>query len=246
LHRERKFFTQSTTLEVIAMNRMLCRATSFNRNLNLFSAKRKVGYVSGAGASAIVAGMYAPVAASLYTAGAATATSVGTAAGTSAALNGLGGVLSSTLPTLVTLGPSGIPIMMGQVASAVPGIIAGAQAVGVAAGATAALPFVAGGAAVGGLVVGASPTVSSIDSTEKHVCYSWDCWKQVVRDRSVEPSNGRLLQDLLTDSSVASVEVDFPRTGLLGLKVTNIWGDCFRVYVVVLRDGSLAVHAEPF
>jgi hypothetical protein len=33
----------------------------------------------------------------------------------------------------------------------------------------------------------------------------WDCWKPVLHDQSLEPSNGKLLSDLVQDSRVNQV-----------------------------------------
>lgn len=70
-----------------------------------------------------------------------------------------------------------------------------------------------------------------------------DCWKQIVRDTSETPSNGKLLQDLLDEHP--SVKVREMNNTLV---LENEWGETFRLLMVQL-PGSMhkfALHVEAF
>jgi len=83
----------------------------------------------------------------------------------------------------------------------------------------------------GGLVVGAETTKYSI---------TYDCWKPVVRDRTITKSSGRTLNELLQDPRVCSVDKsDGSSIGIL----TNIWSERFALNLVDLPNGQHALHA---
>ncbi|KAK0614788.1 hypothetical protein DIS24_g11925 [Lasiodiplodia hormozganensis] len=69
--------------------------------------------------------------------------------------------------------------------------------------------------------------------------YTWDCWKAVVLDESIEPSCGIALRDLYNHPNLRRMTIDSD-----GFVAENIRGEHFRLYPVHV-DGSLAFHATP-
>jgi hypothetical protein len=133
-------------------------------------------------------------------------------------------------------------------------VVAGSTAA--AAGSTGAS---AGGAAmtagvsafpVGWIVLGAAldPAgfLTANPSSERK--YTFDCWKQVVHDESITPSNGMLIRDVMLHPSIKAVHIvagpptayasDYPE-----LLIENVWDEKFQIQYVTLDNGSLAAHA---
>ncbi len=93
-------------------------------------------------------------------------------------------------------------------------------------------------------------------------CYTFDCWKQVLRDESPQPSEGRLLKDVLADPRVLGVysvdqadESNVTNDLVPSFVIENKWNERFRITFVNLenarsfgsaRQESLlqAAHAE--
>ena len=88
--------------------------------------------------------------------------------------------------------------------------------------------------------------VGAIENGEEYSTVTWDCWKPVLHDESVEPSNGILLKDIVLDSRIKDVIIAdnqndsmFP---LISLK--NKWNEEFRIdYVLLPKSKKLALHA---
>ncbi len=75
---------------------------------------------------------------------------------------------------------------------------------------------------------------------------TWDCWKPVLRDESVEPSNGILLKDIIQDSRIKDVIIadDQNDSKFPLLYLRNIWDEEFRIdYVYLPKSNKLALHA---
>jgi hypothetical protein len=86
----------------------------------------------------------------------------------------------------------------------------------------------------GGVLLGCSiPETSSAD-------YSWDCWKAVLREESSQPSQGKLLSEVLSDPRIAWWHQQGTR-----VLVRNVFGDSFVLDKVVLPCGTVAFHATP-
>jgi len=118
--------------------------------------------------------------------------------------------------------------------------VCGAAAAGVTSTGAGAAGLVSGIALgpVGWLLLGAAeePTTSA---------YTFDCWKQVVRDTSPEPSSGRLLREIVMDPRVKQVikgaaadNAPYPE-----IILENIWDEKFRIEYVLLPTNQLAAHA---
>ncbi|UJR38502.1 hypothetical protein I4U23_031169 [Adineta vaga] len=75
--------------------------------------------------------------------------------------------------------------------------------------------------------------------------YRFDCWKQVVHDDSCEPSNGRLLKDIITDSCIKQVLTisNNNEANLLNLVIENIWNEQFFIeYIYLEKTKQSAAH----
>ena len=115
------------------------------------------------------------------------------------------------------------------------------------AGSSVGQAVVAGSAAamgpVGWLALGAEEMKLEDGS---HGTYTFDCWKPVLHDESSEPSEGRLLRDVVEDPRVTHATIT-PRDGspYPDIILHNIWMEQFRIEYVQLPDGLWAAHAVP-
>ncbi|KAF3088758.1 hypothetical protein TWF569_001435 [Orbilia oligospora] len=169
-------------------------------------------------------------------------------------------------PIVAALGTSGASAVTGAAlsgAAAIEGMTAGAAVVAVGEGA-----LVATGAAVGGssagialatlagpigcLIVGCEDMdVSSVEEEEEggnNPGITWDCWKPIVHDMSVMPSEGMALRTLAVHPNVKFVNMSTSSSALLDedagrFLVENVFGERFCLgYVNV--GGTLALHAS--
>lgn len=168
-----------------------------------------------AGGTAAAAGAIATGAATGAVAGAASAAATGAAVTTGA----VGGAAAGATTAAMTGGAA---------AAAASGAASGA-----ATGVTVASSILSG--PVGWLVLGAAEEGDGMS------CYTWDCWKDVVRDKSPKPSAGLLLRNLINHPHVRSVES--PRSAAALAHVVNVWGECFDIHRVYLASGTPAAHA---
>ncbi len=136
-----------------------------------------------------------------------------------------------------------------------------ATGLGAAAGgaaATAVTSTSAGGAAltagiaagpVGWICLGATNSASNYTATAGTTAddikkYTFDCWKEVVHDESVTPSNGMLIKDVILHTSIKAVHMDGGGSALYPeLLIENVWDETFQIQYVTLDNGVLAAHA---
>ncbi|CAG2190091.1 unnamed protein product [Mytilus edulis] len=98
------------------------------------------------------------------------------------------------------------------------------------------------GSVIGGCLAAASATITSspiglltVGTSTEGTDITHDCWKQIVHDSSLEPSNGILLKDLVSHCKVSNVTVT--SCGLLPhVVIQNIWNEKFELEYVVLQD----------
>ncbi len=77
--------------------------------------------------------------------------------------------------------------------------------------------------------------------------YTFDCWKAVLREDSVEPSNGKPLAELMNDSRIQkiTVEENTSEESWPTYVLENIWNERFRIQPVFLPEpfNQMAAHA---
>ncbi|XP_076112678.1 uncharacterized protein LOC143080631 [Mytilus galloprovincialis] len=108
-----------------------------------------------------------------------------------------------------------------------------------------------GSAMAGGIAV-ASGTLSSsplclltVGTNSNGNQITQDCWKQVVHETSEEPSNGIILNDLISHPNVADVTV-IPCGSLPYVVIENRWNEKFEIeYVALLDSDKLSLHIQP-
>lgn len=169
--------------------------------------------------------------------GAATAATVGGAAGAGAAVGG------------ITAGGAA------AVAGATGTACATATGLGAAAGgaaATAVTSTSAGGAAVtAGLAAGPVGWIclgtATGDAAGANRRYTFDCWKPVLHDESVTPSNGMLIKDVIVHPNIKDVRIRAESTGAVAfypeLIIENVWDEKFHIKYIELDHDVLAAHA---
>ncbi|KAK6500850.1 hypothetical protein TWF506_003611 [Arthrobotrys conoides] len=155
------------------------------------------------------------------------------------------GALTTFPPLVAALGSSGASAVTGAAvagAGALEGLTAGAAVSAIGEGAVVATGAVAGGSSAGiALATLAGPIgcllVGCEEDNESGV--TWDCWKAVVRDESVERSKGMEFRTLVGHENVKGVrEVNGGR-----FLVENVFGEKFLVGGVEV-GGRLALHAS--
>lgn len=96
---------------------------------------------------------------------------------------------------------------------------------------------------VGWMVLGCSYKAEEDVSKTAGQTYTLDCWKPVLHDQSIEPSNGMLLKDITADSRIKNVTVDnSENSGLPKIILQNIWDEQFRIEYLALQTTHVA-HA---
>jgi hypothetical protein len=94
---------------------------------------------------------------------------------------------------------------------------------------------------VGWLLLGAEQ-----QPDRQEICATFDCWKPVVRDNSVQLSSGKLLKEILEDQRVKEIIVHESRNSwnLPELSLVNIWDEQFDInYLVLPTNNQLVAHA---
>jgi hypothetical protein len=170
---------------------------------------------------------------------------------------GMGGAVAGTAAVVTTTTAVSGAAAVGGTAGMIAG--AGAAASGAAAASGTAVAVGAGAGAVGGGMTGAAVssvaagiftgpigwTILGATETESPGIYTFDCWKSVLHDDSCEPSNGRILRDVVLDSRIKRVTaaIDNKDNDLPELILQNIWDEQFRIEYVILPPNQLAAHA---
>ncbi|KAF3163285.1 hypothetical protein TWF225_001538 [Orbilia oligospora] len=176
----------------------------------------------------------------------------------------IGGIVMCP-PIVAALGTSGASAVTGAAlsgAAAIEGMTAGAAVVAVGEGALVATGAAAGGSSagialatlagpIGCLIVGCEDMdISSVEEEEEggnNPGITWDCWKPIVHDMSVTPSEGMALRTLAVHPNVKFVNMS-TSSSLLDedagrFLVENVFGERFCLgYVNV--GGTLALHAS--
>ncbi|KAK0047194.1 prediced GPI-anchored protein 23 [Biomphalaria pfeifferi] len=92
--------------------------------------------------------------------------------------------------------------------------------------------------AIGWLVLG-----SDVNSSPTATC-TFDCWKRVVEDCSVQPSAGKLLRDVIMDPRIKQVSlVPTINSSCPRFIIRNIWNEQFCVDYVTLPNKLMAGHS---
>eukprot|EP00928_Gymnodinium_smaydae_P012763 TRINITY_DN1464_c0_g1_i1.p1 TRINITY_DN1464_c0_g1~~TRINITY_DN1464_c0_g1_i1.p1 ORF type:complete len:276 (-),score=47.17 TRINITY_DN1464_c0_g1_i1:378-1205(-) len=71
------------------------------------------------------------------------------------------------------------------------------------------------------------------------IAVTWDCWKPIVHEKSLAPSRGRLLADILNHPAISEY-----RIGQDVVFLRNRWNESWRIDPVVLPWGQVAAHAS--
>ncbi len=109
----------------------------------------------------------------------------------------------------------------------------------------------AAGAASGGALSSIAAGVVSgpvgwiILGCSKDSSYTFDCWKSIVHDDSVEPSKGMLLRNIVTDSRIKDVNIESDCYGnISSLTIENIWNENFNInFFHLMPTMQLVAHA---
>lgn len=136
----------------------------------------------------------------------------------------------------------------GAAAVAVPAVLEGASAtaLGTAAAGTAAAGTAAAGTAATTAAILSGPLgwiLLGTQEMEINGQYTFDCWKPILHDESIEPSAGILIRDIITDSRIKSVKSVSADSSLSNLIVKNIWGEQFYIDYICLPNGDVSAHA---
>jgi hypothetical protein len=188
--------------------------------------------------------------------------------GISATTGALTGLVTGMLNAAATAGSSAAIVAKSAAGGMVVGAIGGTVTAGAATGAVvASMSGAATAATVSSVITGAtglalSSTTAAILSgpvgwivlgaaaeIQSPGVYTFDCWKVVLHDDSSEPSNGRLLKDLIKDPRIKQVTTTTITTknddnDLPHLILENIWDEQFSIeYVYLESTNQLAAHA---
>jgi len=90
----------------------------------------------------------------------------------------------------------------------------------------------------------ATITVGATHDQTSTTC-TFDCWKNVVHDDSLDPSNGRLLGEIVMDPRIkhVSTSANNDSSPLPEIILENIWNEKFAIEYVTLPSGEMAAHA---
>jgi hypothetical protein len=181
-----------------------------------------------------------------------------TAEGIAAGGIGAGAVIGGAATTgAAVAGSAGIGASAGALTGAVITGTATGASVGAAAGTAAATAVSAtgGGAATlvtGGLALGpvgwfALGATSEPSEEPTLAGYTYDCWKQVLRETSCKSLNGKLLRDVVVDERIKHVTLSTSNDSMGSLPdiiLENIWDERFHIeYVTLLPTNEVAAHA---
>jgi hypothetical protein len=84
------------------------------------------------------------------------------------------------------------------------------------------------------------------ETTQGPEQFTWDCWKPVLRDATVQPSKGKLLREIFSDPRIKTVSSqDVLEEGFPAIVVENVWNEKFQIEFLTLPNNMLAAHAAP-
>lgn len=184
--------------------------------------------VLGAGAVVATAGAALPAIA-------AAAGTAGTVAGAGAAVGTAAGAVAGAATGAVVGGTLGAATVAGGT------VVATATAAGSAATVAGTAITTAGVIAgpVGWLVLG-----SSLDEGKTESGITYDCWKPVLHDTSSEPSQGKLLREVMEDPRIKQVIIEEQLSQLPLVSLVNIWDEQFDIqYMILPSNNQMAAHA---
>ena len=174
--------------------------------------------------------------------GAATGATVGLGGAVTAAATG-----SAVAATTTVAGAAAV----GGAAGAIGGSVAAGTGTAAALGAVGgAASGAAGGAAISSICAGifTGPVgwiVLGTAEEESSGIYTFDCWKSILHDNSLELSNGKTLNEVAMDPRIKQVTAtaNEDSADLPHLVLQNIWDEQFRIEYVLLPTNQLAAHA---
>jgi hypothetical protein len=75
---------------------------------------------------------------------------------------------------------------------------------------------------------------------------TFDCWKPLLHDETSEPSQGRLMKDVIADPRIKEVRAWDNGQGeaLPTIFLKNVWNEDFCIEYVLLSPDNLAAHAR--
>jgi len=157
-------------------------------------------------------------------------------------------VFSRETTASAVVSAAGAGAVIGAISGAATSVTVEAAVVGAGIGGTSAAAVTLTGAGMGGMAAGltAGALLLTLGVSEEPTTptYTFDCWKPVVRDASPDPSNGRLLREIVEDPRVKQVitsatdDSSFPE-----IILENIWNEKFRIEYVLLPSDQWAAHA---
>ncbi|XP_063411040.1 alanine and glycine-rich protein-like [Mytilus trossulus] len=184
--------------------------------------------VTGGGA-ALVAGAGAGAGCGALGAGAAEVATIGSAIGSGMSAGAIAGASVSTGGTVAaTYTGAGI------------GAVAGGISGGAVSGSGLGIGLLAGSTGFGAILVGAS------DDVDSHIV-TYDCWKPVIKEKSMVQSKGILMKDLLNHPNVSEVTATTGHhSDLPNIVIKNIWDELFTIeYLWLHTADNIVCHAKP-
>ena len=164
-----------------------------------------------------------------------------TAGGTTGAALTVAGTAAGATVAGTTGAAAGVGAGVGAIAGAVTGGTAGSAAVGTVVGSAASAGVSSLGSGAAAVAVGSGPIGWLILGAD---IATFDCWKPVLRDTSIDPSGGKRLKDVIGDSRVKKITVVEQRHHLPKLTLTNIWDEQFVIeYLTLPNSTDIWAHA---
>ena len=165
-----------------------------------------------------------------------------TAGGTTGAALTVVGTATGAAVAGTTGAAAGVGAGVGAIAGAVTGGTAGSAAIGTVVGSAASAGVSSLGSGAAAVAVGSGPigwlVLGAADLA------TFDCWKAVLHDTSIDPSSGKLLRDVIGDSRVKKITIVEKRHQLPKLTLTNIWDDQFAIeYLTLPNSTDIWAHA---
>ncbi|CAF1123154.1 unnamed protein product [Adineta steineri] len=170
----------------------------------------------------------------------------------SSATSGL--AAGGTATGVATAAGAGVATTVGASAAAggVAGTITAAGATSAVVTATGTAAGAASGGALSSIIAGvvSGPVgwtiLGSPEDTLTGLHTTFDCWKPILHDDSVEPSNGKLLRDIVVDSRIQKVTIQNNSDGSISQFVLeNIWNESFNIeFFYLMPMKQLVAHAD--